>query len=141
MDPGVICGENNYTEFFDLPYYLRNLIIEKNAVGKEYQDTNDERKLIEFQLMNKAIIAELRTLRNERAEDLSIQRRSPDLLSKYIADTISDCAKIRLRFQTTRIQTFRRRFEGAVENSSRIHNGPNQRRQGGPGVIVFRKCK
>ncbi|KAG5893871.1 hypothetical protein JTB14_005328 [Gonioctena quinquepunctata] len=57
-------------------------------------------------------MAELRTLRDERAEDLSIQRRPSGFLSKYIADAISDCANIRLGFQTTRIQTFRRRFEG-----------------------------
>ncbi|KAG5898677.1 hypothetical protein JTB14_030627 [Gonioctena quinquepunctata] len=119
MDPGVICGENNYAEFFDLPSYLRNLISEKNIVGKEYQDTTDERKLIEFQLMNKAIIAELRAL---RAADLSIRGRSPDLLSKYIADTISESAKIRLRFQTTRVPSFRRRFEGGKNAIKKLIN-------------------
>ncbi|KAG5869365.1 hypothetical protein JTB14_021969 [Gonioctena quinquepunctata] len=86
----------------NLPYYLRKLIIEKNAVGKEYQSTNDERKFIEFQIANEAIIAELRTLRDERAKDLSIQREplpAPDFFSKLIAKGLSDCAKNRLRFK------------------------------------------
>ncbi|KAG5869367.1 hypothetical protein JTB14_021971 [Gonioctena quinquepunctata] len=80
-------SENNYTEFLELPYYPQKFIIEKNAVRKEYQGTNDERKFKEFQIIDEAIIAELRTLRDERAKDLSIQRRS------------SDYAKNRLRFK------------------------------------------
>ncbi|KAG5869364.1 hypothetical protein JTB14_021968 [Gonioctena quinquepunctata] len=72
---------------------------------------------MEFQKIHKAIIAELRTLRDERAKDWSTQRKplpAPDFISKVIAKAISDCPKNRLRFQTTRKQTFRRvrrRFE------------------------------
>ncbi|KAG5869366.1 hypothetical protein JTB14_021970 [Gonioctena quinquepunctata] len=60
-------------------------------MGTKYQGTNDERKFIELQIINKAIIAELRTLRDEHAKDLSYQRRplpAPDFLSKFIVKTI-----------------------------------------------------
>ncbi|KAG5870951.1 hypothetical protein JTB14_037376 [Gonioctena quinquepunctata] len=80
-------------------------------MGKDYQGTNDETKFI-FQIINEDGIAEVGTLRDERAKDLNIQRKSH-----------CDWAKNRIRFQTTRIQTFRRvrrRFEGRNDSIKKL---------------------
>ncbi|KAG5868893.1 hypothetical protein JTB14_013959 [Gonioctena quinquepunctata] len=99
----------------DLPHYLRKLIAEKNAAKKEYENTKDERKYTEFRMMNKAAVAELRSLREKREKDPRRLLPAPDQLSEIITQSISDCVKNRMRFQVTRSKTFRKRFEGRHE--------------------------
>ncbi|KAG5898682.1 hypothetical protein JTB14_030632 [Gonioctena quinquepunctata] len=65
--------------------------------------------------MNKAAVAELRSLREKRERDPRRLLPAPDQLSEIITQSISDCVKNKMRFQVTRSKTFRKRFEGKNE--------------------------